>query len=82
VVLRRGINLDIKLTRYLSDEILKELRAGTLRVLFMFDPLQRAILLLGGNKRDRWSEWYRAAIPEAERRYDVYLQELRDEGLL
>ncbi len=48
----------------------------------MFDPLQRAILLLGGNKQDQWSEWYREAIPEAERRYDVYLQELQDEGLL
>jgi DNA-binding transcriptional regulator YiaG len=40
-----------------------------------------AVLLLGGNKTGRWNEWYRQAIPEAERLYETYLAELRKEGL-
>jgi len=66
---------------------MKELRCskdGALRVLFAFDPIRRAVLLLGGNKADRsaWSEWYRTAIPHADDLYDTYLNELRDERLL
>lgn len=57
---------------------MKELRARSegadLRVLFIFDPLRRAVLLLGGDKTGRWSEWYRRAIPEAERLYQDYLE--------
>ena len=33
---------------------MKELRASTTRVLFAFDPTRSAILLIGGDKRDRW----------------------------
>lgn len=64
---------------------MKELRVsseGQLRVLFAFDPRRTAILLLGGNKSGRWSEWYRTAILEADRLYDAYLEELRSEGLM
>ncbi len=64
---------------------MKELRVsecGQLRVLFAFDPCRTAILLLGGNKSGRWQDWYRKAIPEADRLYDDYLEELRSEGLL
>ena len=64
---------------------LKELRtsaAGTLRILFVFDPRRTAILLLGGDKTGQWVEWYERAIPEAERLYAIYLEELREEGLI
>ena len=63
---------------------LKELRPpGTfIRILFAFDPRRTAILLLGGDKQDRWSKWYREYIPIAERLYEEYLAELRREGLL
>ncbi|MBX3032107.1 MAG: type II toxin-antitoxin system RelE/ParE family toxin [Chloroflexi bacterium] len=63
---------------------LKELRptVGNIRILFVFDPRRAAILLLGGDKTGRWSEWYRQAIPEAVRLYHVYLSELRKEGLV
>jgi hypothetical protein len=39
---------------------MKELRppATALRVLFAFDPLRTAILVIGGNKQHRWREWY------------------------
>ena len=65
---------------------MKELRAsaggGSLRVLFAFDPRRHVILLLGGDKSGQWDRWYKWAIPAAERLYDVYLQELGDEGLI
>ena len=64
---------------------MKELRCregGDLRVLFAFDPRWTAILLLGGDKTGQWEEWYATAIPEAERLYKQYLNELAEEGLL
>jgi hypothetical protein len=54
---------------------LKELRPGTVRILFVFDPWRSSILLVAGDKAGRWSEWYEEAIPLAERRYDIYLKE-------
>jgi hypothetical protein len=52
---------------------LKELRVGTVRVLFAFDPWRAAVLLVGGDKDRRWTEWYRDAIPLAEQRYERYV---------
>lgn len=61
---------------------LKELRAGSLRIIFIFDPRRSAVLLVGGNKAGNWERWYREAIPQAERLYDEYLADLRREGVL
>jgi hypothetical protein len=61
---------------------LKELRIGTIRILFRFDPRRTAILLLGGDKRGEWGDWYREAIAAADDLYDGYLADLREEGLL
>ena len=61
---------------------MKELRVGTLRILFVFDPRRVAILLLGGDKRGEWTRWYKRAIPVADRLYDRHLDELRKEGLI
>lgn len=55
---------------------MKELRAGSVRILFVFDPERRAVLLVAGDKAGLWSQWYRRAIPVADRRYDVWLAEL------
>jgi len=54
---------------------MKELRpAGTsIRILFIFDPLRQAILLLGGDKAGNWKSWYDKNIPTAERRYENWL---------
>lgn len=63
---------------------MKELRisqAGALRILFAFDPRQMAILLLGGDKTGRWTEWYRSAVPLADDLYDEHLHTLQREGL-
>lgn len=60
---------------------LKELRPGTVRILFAFDPWRCSILLVAGDKSGRWNEWYREAIPLAERRYEMYVKErAREEG--
>ena len=58
---------------------LKELRVGAARVLFAFDPWRSCILLVAGDKTDRWREWYREAIPLAEERYASYLKEREEE---
>jgi hypothetical protein len=61
---------------------LKELRPGTMRILFIFDPRRSAVLLIGGNKAGSWARWYREAIPMAEQLYDEYLADLKREGVL
>ena len=51
------------------------------RILYAFDPRRVAILLLGGNKvgNDRW---YEENVPKADKLYDQYLREIKDEGLI
>jgi hypothetical protein len=63
---------------------LKELRAGSrggseVRVLFLFDPGRRAVLLVAGDKSGDWRGWYRKNLPVAERRYGGWLRGERDE---
>jgi len=61
---------------------MKELRptVGNIRILFAFDPRRMAILLLGGDKTNRWREWYQRMIPIADRLYDDHLNTLRKGG--
>ncbi|AEH08093.1 Protein of unknown function DUF2137 [Candidatus Protofrankia datiscae] len=54
---------------------LKELRPGTVRILFCFDPWRSSILLVAGDKAGQWNAWYDEAIPLAEQRYKSYLVE-------
>ncbi|GAB3935152.1 hypothetical protein GCM10029976_045090 [Kribbella albertanoniae] len=56
---------------------MKELRSGTIRVLFVFDPVRQAVLLIGGDKAGRWEAWYRTNIPIADELYDEWLIELK-----
>ena len=66
-------------SRYQNMKELRPRGAGrNLRILFMFDPRRRAILLYGGSKARQWNDWYRGAIPEAERLYERYLADLPD----
>lgn len=62
---------------------MKELRprgaAKHCRVLFMFDPYREAILLLGGDKSGQWADWYKTAIPAAEKLYETYLAQVEAE---
>jgi hypothetical protein len=57
---------------------MKELRPGStgpseVRILFIFDPERRAVLLVAGDKRGRWQKWYRENISIADRRYGRWL---------
>ena len=64
---------------------MKELRTQhqgrPLRTFFAFDPRRSAILLIGGDKTGD-KRFYERLLPEADRLYDEYLEELKEEGLL
>lgn len=65
---------------------MKELRPGSsgrseLRILFAFDPVRCAILLVGGDKAGRWQTWYKRAIPQADMIYQEHLDKLKGEKL-
>ena len=51
------------------------------RVLYAFNPLRNAILLLDGDKTGD-ERWYEVNVPVADRLYDEHLTELRKEGLI
>lgn len=62
---------------------LKELRPGSagtteVRILFIFDPRRNAVLLVAGDKSGRWTDWYREAVPLAEKRYEQWMEESDD----
>jgi hypothetical protein len=50
---------------------MKELRIGTVRVLFAFDAGD-PLMLTGGDKRGSWNQFYGPKIKEADRLYDEY----------
>jgi hypothetical protein len=52
-----------------------------LRFFYAFDPRRTAILLTGGDKTGD-SRFYEEHVKRADALYDVYLDELRAEGLL
>ncbi len=66
----------IKMSRHAN---MKELRIRHLRILFAFDPVQRALLLIGGNKEGQWDRWYRENVPRADALFDQHLAKLREE---
>lgn len=64
---------------------MRELRVQSegrpLRIFYAFDPRRSAILLIGGDKTGD-DRFYERMIPIADDLYDVYLQELKEEGLI
>lgn len=69
----------IKTSRHANMKELRS-RGGHIRILFAFDPRRAAILLIGGDKRDRWTDWYRQMAPLADDLYDDHLAMLQREG--
>jgi hypothetical protein len=60
---------------------MKELRPGStgrteIRVLFAFDLVREAILLVGGDKSDDWTGWYETNIPIADDRFEEHQAQL------
>ena len=64
---------------------MRELRVrggrSPIRIFYAFDPRRTAILLIGGHKTNG-DLFYRQYVPIADRLYDQYLEELRQEGLI
>jgi len=64
---------------------MRELRVQSggrpLRVFYAFDPRRSAILLIGGDKTGD-DRFYERMIPVADKLYDVYIEEIRKEGLI
>jgi hypothetical protein len=46
-------------------------------VLFAFDPVRQAVLLIGGDKVRQWEAWYRRNVPLADDLCDEWLVELK-----
>jgi hypothetical protein len=64
---------------------MRELRVQSggrpLRIFYAFDPRRSAILIIGGDKTGD-NRFYERMIPIADALYDVYLGEIRKEGLI
>ncbi|WP_229706062.1 type II toxin-antitoxin system RelE/ParE family toxin [Micromonospora sonchi] len=61
---------------------MKELRPGSsggteIRILFAFDPLRTAILLVAGNKAGNWKGWYETKILEADSLFAKHLRSMK-----
>jgi hypothetical protein len=52
-----------------------------LRIFYAFDPRRSAILLIGGDKTGD-DRSYERMVPIADQLYDVYIAEIRQEGLI
>jgi hypothetical protein len=80
-VLKRPLVGEVVTSRHQNMKELRVSKDGALRILFAFDPLRRAILLIGGNKAEgsQWSDWYPTAVRLADELYDAHLQEVAEE---
>lgn len=90
---QEGPNLGSPLVDTLSGSRVKNLkelrpaspRGSEIRIIFAFDPLRNAVMLLGGDKakgksgKTKWSEWYKRAIPKAETIYFDHLEKLKEQ---
>ena len=52
---------------------------GHIRILFAFDHHQRGVVLLGGDKTNDWTGWYKRNIPVADKLYDEHLRSIGTE---
>jgi hypothetical protein len=59
---------------------MKELRMGTQRALFAFDPGRRGIVLVGGDKRGNWKGWYLQNLRLADTLLDRHLRTIGKEA--
>ena len=71
--------------RYSTIPNMKELRVlstghSSIRVLFAFVPRRVAIMLVGGDKQGRWSQWYRENIPVADAQFADHLDNVKGWG--
>lgn len=74
--------------KHTSLKNLKEIRPVSpgeteIRILFAFDSVRQAIMLIAGdkaagkNRKEKWDGWYKTAIPKAEELFRKHQDELR-----
>ena len=68
----RGANIALR-------ELRVQRNARPIRVLYAFDPVRSALLLIGGDKTGN-DRWYEEHIPLAERLFKQHLKELGEEA--
>ena len=78
---RTSVGRRVSLIRGSRHHNMKELRSvgGHIRILFAFDHHQRGVVLLGGDKTNDWTGWYKRNIPVADRLYDEHLRSIGKE---
>ncbi len=88
ILMEQGPNLpfpyssDVTTSRHGNMRELRVQSGGRpIRTFYAFDPRRTAILLIGGEKTGN-DRFYEEFVPVADRLYDVYLDELRMEGLI
>ena len=62
-------------------ELRVQAQGRPIRIFYCFDPKRDAILLIGGDKTGD-KRFYSRMIPIADRLYDIYLIEIKREGLI
>ena len=73
---------DIRGSRHGAMRELRTQSGGRpLRTLYVFDPRRTAILLIGGDKTGN-DRFYEQNVPLADALYDIYLEEIKKEGLI
>jgi hypothetical protein len=88
LLIERGANLPFPYSSGIvgsKHSQMRELRVQSsgrpLRIFYAFDPRRTAILLTGGDKTGD-DRFYETFIPIADRLFDIYLQEIENQGLL
>lgn len=79
----KGVALDYPYSSKINDSRHSGMREPRIqhagkpyRILYIFDPLRNAVLLLGGSKVGLGNRWYERAIPRADDLYDQYLRKI------
>lgn len=87
LVVEKGPNLPFPFSSAINGSKyshLRELRVQSsgkpLRIFYAFDPRRTAILLIGADKTGN-DRFYQEYVPIADRLYDLYLEEINQEGL-
>ena len=70
---------DIKGASIALRELRMQSNAHPIRILYAFDPIRSALLLIGGDKKGD-DRWYVENIPLAERLFEQHLKELEEEA--
>ena len=76
----RGVTLEfpvssgIKGSRFAMRELRIQHAGNPYRVLYAFDTVRQAVLLVGGMKAGKGNRWYEDAVQLADRLFDEYLR--------